>query len=302
MVLTALLLAGCSSGQPYDPPPHESHALSITKAAGLMGLRDASLAKGATTPQPGASVPGAALAGAANALSAPPGFTSLSAGAMGVASALLSGPSPENASAVSHLLAWMPRSEAVDRQAARDKIDAIVQQALAEVLAETTLPGGVTVGRKEWDTTFTEAAPPLPIRIPDRWPHRATAFPLHGGECDQPKVTCRYRIAIGIPPVEGYAPSFAGGFPAWFFDQLYGLPRIDRTFVDIRNGRERWEARFPDIEVYRKLSARLPAWVYLYLAPGQVSYLDEGTGKLALLPYPVVVNQGELLFFVRNEQ
>lgn len=275
-VLMALLLAGCASAEPYDPPEHESRALSITKAAGLMGLRDASLPKGASVPQPGSSLPGAALTGAGNALSAPPGFTSLSAGALGVASMFLSGPSPEGASAYSHLLAWMPRSEATDRVDARDKINAMVQQALADVFAETSLPDGVTAERREQDTFFTEPVPPLPVRFPDRWPYRMTTFRLNGGECSQPKVTCHYQITVGVPPVPDFAPTFAGGYPAWAggypawaFDRLYGLPDIDRTFVDRRNWRERWEARFPDLDVYRKLSARLPGWVYL-CAPASV--------------------------------
>ncbi len=50
-------------------------------------------------------------------------------------------------------------------------------------------------------------------------------------------------------------------------------------------------------EIALKASAQLPEWVYLYAAPGSLSYQDKDARKM--LPFPVVFHQGKVLYFVK---
>ena len=48
----------------------------------------------------------------------------------------------------------------------------------------------------------------------------------------------------------------------------------------------------PDLAVYQAMSKRLPAWVYLYLAPGDSVSLGNGKG---FLKAPLALSKGEIL-------
>jgi hypothetical protein len=287
MAALCLSMSACATAPaPYQGPSHESLALSVTNASDLVGLRDAKLPKGASAPSPGPTLPGAALSGGLNALSPPMGFSSLGGGLMGFASAFLSGPGPEAAASTSRLIAWMPLSEADTAETAAEKLDQLVQVKLAEALAQVDLGPGYAVQKAEMSVTGT----------------RRTVFGINGGECDEPKVRCGYGVTSTPRPVQGFAPAFLGGYPAWSYTRTSGIPTLEPSFRDNRSWRASFRAAFPDLEVFRRFSAALPDWVYLYLAPQRVSYWDEQQQRLQFLPYPLVLNQGEALFFVRAEQ
>lgn len=287
-LVTALCLSvsACATAPaPYQGPSHESRALSVVTAVDLVGLKDAKQSQGASVSSPGSTLPGAAFTGGLNSLSAPPGFSSLGAGLMGFASAFFSGPGPEAAASTSRVIAWMPLSEAETPDAAIGKLDQMVQARFAEVLSRVDLGEGYSAQTAEKDTGG----------------YRRTTVMVKGGECDEPKVRCAYGLTSLPRPVQGFAPAFLGGYPAWSYTRTSGIPILEPSFRDHRSWRASFRATFPDLEVYRRLSAALPDWVYLYLAPQRVSYWNEQQQRLQFLPYPVVLNRGEALFFVRIE-
>ncbi|HYG91095.1 MAG TPA: hypothetical protein VD978_33125 [Azospirillum sp.] len=283
---------------PYQPrTATESHALQIVNAANLLGLRDADVPKDASAPSGSSELIKAGAFGTLNYLSPPPGFTSVAAGALGFASFFLTGPSAEEASRTSTLLAWMPRSEAATAEEARQKLDTLVQHELAAVLAETSLPKGYSLDKQVRQWTLT---PPGNNFSLTTYQSTQTIWFIRGGECSEPKVLCRYHVSLGLRPVERAAPAVLGGYPAWAYIRNEGLSDIPPTFFDQRESRGMIRATFPDMEVLQKLSARLPAWAFIYVAPDNMAYTSEATGKPTLMRFPVVLNKGKPLYFVRG--
>jgi len=301
-LLLVLGLAACTSsgGSPaaYQPKdPGESQALQLVKAADLLGLRDAEVPSGATAPGGRSTLPMAALYGGLNTLRPPPGFSRGAAGAIGFATMFFSGPAPEEISRTSKILVWMPRAEAETAEDAWRKIDDLMQRELGAVLAGTLLAPGYRLEKESKPVTSYRPGSTL---APTPYRSDEVTWRVRGGECDDPKVQCRYRITVPVPPVERTAPAVLGGYPAWSFVRTQGMAGVASSFVDRRGGHVAPRPVFPDLEVLRKLSARLPGWAAIYVAPHTASYLDEETGKPALLPYPVVLRAGEPLYFVRG--
>ncbi|BAI74746.1 hypothetical protein AZL_b00830 (plasmid) [Azospirillum sp. B510] len=294
----AIGLGGCATErtalQPRDPL--ESEALQLVRAADLLGLRDADAPVAGQAPGGGANLPAAAMFGGLNYLSPPPGFTSVAAGALGFASLFFSGPAPEDASRYSQLLIWMPRGEAATEEEAWRKLNEMVQRELAAVLAEVALPPDYRLEKEE--SQFRGYRPGGLMQT--RYTSTRTAWRIHGGECDEPKVTCQYQVSLLLPPVERPAPALLGGYPAWTYVRTEGLTGISPSFIDRRPFQDVRRATFPDMEVLRKLSARLPAWVAIYVAPRTMAYRHEETGEPALLGYPVILRSGTIHYFVKN--
>ncbi|HYG88971.1 MAG TPA: hypothetical protein VD978_22240 [Azospirillum sp.] len=302
LLLAVGTLAACATGQgsttPYQPwSATESHALQIVNAADLLGLRDADAPKDATAPGGSSSLVQAGAFGTLNYLSPPPGFGSVAAGALGFASFFFSGPAPEEWSRTPSLLVWMPRSEAATADEAWHKLNAMVQRELAAVLSETRLPSGYRLEKEE---KLAIAFRPGYSLAPTRYTSTRTLWKIRGGDCDDPKVQCQYQVSLIVPPVERAAPSVLGGYPAWTYIRTEGLAGISPTFVDRREFREKYRAVFPDLEVLRKLSARLPAWAFIYIGPDSVAYMNEEVGKPTLLRFPVILSKGEPVYFVRG--
>lgn len=298
--LIIVALSACASGSgtpaPYQPKgADESRALQLVKAADLIGLRDAEVPVDAQAPGSGSTLPVAALLGGLNALRPPPGFSPKTAGALGFAAMFFSGPTSEELSRTSKILVWMPHEEAATAEDAWRAIDGLVQRELAAVLVDTRLPSGYRVEKEMKSVTSYrpgKTLAPMPYRSDE------VTWRIRGGDCDDPKVQCRYRITVPVPPVGRMAPTMLGGYPAWSFVRTQGMTGVASTFVDRRGGHDVPRPVFPDLEVLRKLSARLPGWMAIYVAPHTTSYFDEETGKPALLPYPVVLHAGAPLHFV----
>ncbi|MBP2311484.1 hypothetical protein [Azospirillum soli] len=296
-------LAGCVTRGNEGPAlrardARESEALQLVRAADLLGLRDADAPKDTAAPGGGSTLPSAAVFGGLNYLSPPPGFTSAAAGALGFATLFFAGPTPEDASRYTRLLVWMPREEAGTAEEARRKLDELVQRELTAVLAEVALPSGYRLEKDQ--RPFTAHRPDGGL-ITTRYTTTQTIWRIRGGECDEPKVTCQYQVSMPLPPVEGTAPTLLGGYPAWTYVRTEGLTGISPSFIDRRPFQETRRAAFPDMEVLRKLSARLPAWTAIYVAPGTMAYLHDESGNPALLGYPVVLRGGTVSYFVRHQ-
>jgi len=109
--------------------------------------------------------------------------------------------------------------------------------------------------------------------------------------------SCGYIAKVHYPPVVGAAPQMLGGRPAWVWHHsdhssevlvtaLASIARAGKWDLSIRHD---W---LPDLAVYQAMSKRLPAWVYLYLAPGDSVSLGNGKG---FLKAPLVLSKGEIL-------
>ncbi len=299
LLLTLGTLAGCAIGSPpYQArSKQESQALQLTNASLLMGLRDAEAPKDGSTPGSNADFAKASAFGTLNALSPPPGFTSVTAGALGFASMFFTGGGAEEISRTSKLLVWMPRSEAATADEAWQKLNTLVQHELAAVLAETPLPSGYTLEKE--DRQVTGYRPGISF-APTPYKSTQAIWHIRGGDCDQPKVQCGYEVRLRLPPVERTAPAVLGGYPAWTYIRTEGMIEIPSSFTDHREFRAKTRAMFPDMEVLRKLSMRLPNWAFIYVAPNAMGYSDKASGKPVLLRFPVVLNKGEPLYFVRG--
>jgi hypothetical protein len=212
-----------------------------------------------------------------SALAPPPGIGFGFGLGMGVVSLLA--PSPVEPLSRSMVIAWMPRSEASDPNAATAKLQEQLRQALEEALRER-LPAPFTV------------SPPNP-----KHPAR---FVIEGGPCHEKGHQCVFRAAVHSQPAAGMAPGILGGGPAWTWHPI-GRPSevMAATLWDSTRISRDWTKPhrdwLPDLAIYQAWSKRLPEWVFLYLAPTTPISLGNGQG---LLKFPVVLNKGTALSFV----
>ena len=115
-----------------------------------------------------------------------------------------------------------------------------------------------------------------------------------GGICNFARLNCVLSLYIPEPVAVSQAPFFSyysiAGQPSWFFasEDNDTYPRLAIT-----QG-EGLESISENI-FYQKLSARLPGWVYLYLAPDEVGTGDNNT----TIAYPYVLEKGKPLLFIR---
>jgi hypothetical protein len=96
---------------------------------------------------------------------------------------------------------------------------------------------------------------------------------------------------------EARAPHFLGGYPAyaWTSDswtrRAFWRPGPSlRPEVNPFPWAQTWLSPAEKLEVYRGLSAHLPRWAYLYIAPSRF-----------IVDYPIIVNQGQVHLFLTPE-
>ncbi len=295
----AFLATACVSGGDIDrrSPGDASRALQLVQAADLLGLKDAEAPQSAGTTGISPTLPSAALVGGLNALSPPFGISSAAAGALGFASMFFDGPGPASASGTTLILAWAPKELAASETEAWRLIDSRVQEALAAALQETRLPDRYRVERTE---RKTKSYRPGKALFPTAYDGVEVSWRIKGGDCDLEKVACRYVAALPVPPVETRAPALLGGYPAWGYVRTQGMASISATFIDNREFRSKFRAVFPDLEVLRKASARLPEWIAIYVAPNTMAHRNDSVGEPSFIPYPLLLQGGKALFFVRG--
>jgi hypothetical protein len=164
---------------------------------------------------------------------------------------------------------WIPVEMAADAKQAQQLIRDMLYTAAAEALAEVDLPEGYVM---------------------DSEPHPKFGWPMiNGGECNQGKTICAYRFIGGVEEQTQKAPDFLGGYDAWRAQMvIYGSYAVDRVP----------QPRFPDTEVYLKMSQQLPEWLFGYMAPAKkiISHCDQDACRFIEAPY--LVNQGQILLFV----
>ncbi|WP_263080558.1 hypothetical protein [Endozoicomonas sp. Mp262] len=114
------------------------------------------------------------------------------------------------------------------------------------------------------------------------------------GECSFEKMNCVLSIYIPEPMGPVITPAFShyatAGHGAWLF-HLADEFRYPRVAISQGNGLESIEENV----FYQKLSARLPGWVYLYMAPDEVGVGEDNR----TIGYPYVLEKGKPLLYVR---
>ena len=176
------------------------------------------------------------------------------------------------------LFAWMPDEMAQDEQKAREMLETMLGRASIAILEE--------MGYKSQ---------------PVKKPYELQGLKFKQWYLEQPDGTCRFArlncvlsLYIPIPMPVNQAPYFSyysvAGQPSWFFaaEDNNIFPRLSIT----QGGGMK---SISENVFYQKLGARLPGWIYFYLAPDEV-----GTGNNnQTIAYPYVLEKGKPLLFIR---
>jgi hypothetical protein len=195
-------------------------------------------------------------------------------------------------------VAWVPKSQADSSDAAAKLFYDLATAALQESIEEHGLPEPYAL------TGFEERG-----GISSRY---FTYYGvLTGDECsgrlasnlDDKVLVCALGFSVsgrtnGIPgqnTLEDIAPEQMGGYPAWRVTAT-----IHRGYTDMRDGPARWLPRLPEVEIFSKVSKKLPEWAYIYIAPG-FSSIKNDEGNFRFLMFPLIIHQGEPLYFIRPE-
>ena len=292
LIIAGALLGGCAS-KPYESNPKYSFALNVMKATGSTEIKDSESEEDATKIRDGGpTVVGTVGYGIIGALSNPGsglGIGSVMDGLLhgGAGLAVANPKAPENSP---HLYAWMPTEMAATQDEAHARLGDILLEALKKALADTELPAGYVADSPRLDNP--------------RYPKHIASSIVGEGCSPSGPAFCGYVIYSlkkGFKAGLVTPPDFIGTEPSphWALFDAYGVGGasfvLDKTPA----------ARFPDLEVYQKLSANLPEWVFIYLAPqkiwpGQRAMTSiRTTNGFVPLGKSVILNKGQVHLFVK---
>ena len=176
------------------------------------------------------------------------------------------------------LFAWMPESKAKDEMHARQVLESMIVKASTMIL-------------KEMQYKFQAVKTPyvhLGIAFQQWYLERSDS------ECSFKQMNCMLSIYIPEPIGPVITPAFSfyatAGQNAWLFHiaDEYRYPRVALSQAD---GLKTIEENV----FYQKLSARLPGWAYLYLAPEGVGIGEDNK----TIGYPYLLEKGKPLLFIR---
>ena len=176
------------------------------------------------------------------------------------------------------LFAWMPENKAADKEQARQMMENMMTKAATDILAEM-----------QYKLQLVKK-PYIHLGIPFK------QWYIEGGDqrCTFKAMNCILSLYIPEPVGPVITPAFSfyatAGQNAWLFHLAdeYRYPRIAISQGDgLRS--------VPENVFYQKLSARLPGWVYLYLAPDEVGVGEDNR----TISYPYVLEKGKPLLFIR---
>lgn len=292
VVLLALvtLIMGCAS-TPYQSKPHMSEALNIMQAAGYKQIRDVDAdlyGQRGQVRRTDSTLAGGTAYGISSGLS-----SGLGAGALGFASWMMTG--SRNPASRTRLIVWLPEDQASDADSAVQRIQDIAYEALQAAAREVELetPYSIEPARYQgppWDQANIT------------WNHLI----IRGGECDLEDHHCGY--GFGATTVASrrlveatVAPAFLGGYAAYAikpdsfaFTMPYSSTRQSQSWTEP----QRWYATFNDLQFLTVASQYMPEWMMIYIAPRTAGTRD-ADGNRVFLPYPIILRQGEALYFIR---
>ncbi len=176
------------------------------------------------------------------------------------------------------LFAWMPEQMAENIKAARETMEAMLSRAALAILEE------MHYKHKPVKTPFEYEGQSF----------RQWYLGSEGEHCSLEKMNCVLSLYIPEPREDFEAPSFSfysiASEPSWFF-HANDEKRYPRLVLSEGDGMK----SIRENVFYQKLSARLPGWVYIYLAPNEVGTGDENK----TVAYPYLLEKGQPLLFVR---
>lgn len=270
LLIVTLMFTGCAmKPKPYHDDPKNSYALNIMRAVGAKQIRDS---KPDSATAQGPSVITMAAAGWAGSGSSSPASLGLGSMAGAGLNVLAFATAEKSMESMSFGFGWIPKGN----ERKEDVISRIKEQAehaLHETLAETTLPQGYsyTVNQKY----------PFMVEI-------------DGPECGD-KAACKYKFYVDQEMENSFAPETLGGGEAWRFTIImnpasYAPKAMFSKEVPL----------FSDLQIYQRLSSKLPPNFFIYLAPSYASWMvsmqtEQG---MRFLLAPVLLNKGEIHRFI----
>jgi hypothetical protein len=285
LVLAAVLSLDC-----WASKKQESVALQVARAGGLKNLRDVSQAELAKAYKDNKMTGGYFAAEAAavgtGVFKPIPGVSSgTQAGSLLLLSFLLS--NQQGAEEYPKIFAWMPKSDAANPNEAMLRFRAVLADAYSKALPD----GAATV-----TTEILQAQNGL-IFGGGTHDKEHAYLTIHTADCDaQTNGTGCYAYFLGMErePKVGKSPEVLGAYSAYAWElsseraTFFGYPMMLRR--DGKNLSHEMDSE-KRVEVLRNISANLPPWIYIYLAPMK-----------SLLQYPALLNQGEFLYFIEPER
>lgn len=265
LFLSAAMLGGCASA-PLPPAAYnaeDSFALNVMKAAGMSSnLKDQEVPADTITQLRNSAGYGLAQAGLGYATPIP-GFTGGQMAGMNAAAWLFA---PTALTARNSLFAWMP--ESTSRGAPVSDLIHLMEK--ASTLAAEEMGYRVRVSYMQERTV-------------------AVVLMTRDDEFCRVEGQCAFSYGIREPEDQVEAASFVGlAGPSYFFDPAKRSPNFSLfTFTKAWSG-------INELEMLVRISKHMPDWFYFYVAPKQVQMsIDER------VRVPMLVNRGELNFFVR---
>jgi hypothetical protein len=171
------------------------------------------------------------------------------------------------------ILAWVPKDQAATAEDAKEFLQARLEAAFAWALRDTDLKGA--------RYTFEAAIKNLG--------GKTRAVVLRGGPC-APAMPYGFMpfVSSTLKLTETRAPPFLPHDRSWA-TQRPGNPPALEPWTPMGNEPV---ARFPEVEVYRKASAFLPPWVFIYIAAGSASSC-EPSSACRLVEHSFVLSRGQ---------
>lgn len=256
------------------------------RAAGFDGIDDADISReeAQELDNTEANLLTASVFAGASALDPPAGLSSLGAGALGLLSWLNTG--DQNPASTSRVIAWVPAPQADSTADARELFIDEVSNAFDTASADTELPERYRFGEHEQHAGH---------------PWQRYRWLIDGPECGDgdSAARCQYQFSIAKWEYdqdnwnETQAPQALGGFAAYRIMEPSHMPALGVS----KAWDGKWEAAFPDLAFYARVSDALPEWALLYLAPKTVSYRRDD-GDFRFLRVPILLHQGDAHYFM----
>lgn len=285
-VASLSFLTGCAG---YTPKYYDINSLAhnAATAGGVYGVKDRTVPK-ADLGNFTQSVEYGALYTAAGMSGTALGLSSLGGGLFHMVDALIDeGPDAERVS----MFAWMPESYAANKAEAKQKMFALMNDAIRETL---------TAHELEF-TPFATDNPdvvgyyihsekygcPAMVDIEPNNLHQTVPFKPVRTEA------CVIRAAIKNPPARN-TPSdirMAGHTEASSYLFAGSTSRQEMNAIHVQRGQV---SSLPENALYMDISSALPSWAFIHLGPGRVSLSPEHT-----VPFPYLLNKGKPYFYVR---
>ena len=264
----------------YQSDDSLSFANNVMHAAGLTGIHDAKV-KGTTASmrEGGASPIGLTLGTAVDAFSDPVGLGMGAAGAMNILFWLNNDKAPET---YSRLIVWLPNKSNAEGESKslRDTVNASILKYL-----EANPLKGYTTKTKEF------------------YPPQYTGIRLIGDGCkeDAPMIDCYFAVGMDEDyltakslkefdgSIKAISPDFAGAS-----DSVYIRAAIinhDTNLFGINRFKE-----LDKLKMWQFVSANLPEYAYLYLAPMKYTY-ENSTDGIVNGHVPLMLNKGQINYF-----